>query len=215
MKLNDLLEMSPYNPKGEEPPKHWKETFDMFLSDNTLQRLYDHLIDLNTTTGIEIKFYLHQNKKIVYGGIKSTNEVGDEGVSIVFVLQFKSKPTLINYPKGVKRNKLLQVNKVNTKTEFEGQGIAMFIYQTLVKNNILILSDITKLDGGKALWKKMARRSHLHDYKIRILDNERGFLKDSKGNIIEYNNTNLDDSQIWTSGLDFSGEHLLLLMSLK
>lgn len=214
MKLKDLLEMAPYHSEGEKPPRHWKETFKMFLSDSALNRDFTLIGELEVNHYL-LEFYSRNEGRTVYGGYKIKNEYDEEGLKVVFVLEFKAKPTLINYPKDVKKKHLVQVNKVNTDLDFRDFGVAMFVYQLLVKRGLIILSDITQLDGGKILWKKMARRSHLHDYKIRILDDERGFFKDKSGNIIEYDSTNLDDSQIWTTGLDFSGEHILLLMSLK
>ena len=219
MKLKDVFEMAPYLVKGENPPTHWKKMLDVTVSKSALQRDYTFISSLtlrHQVNGVnDVHFYRLNDGNTIHGGYFEINEYNEERLKLIFTLSFKSKPTLKSYPKDVDKRHLLQVSKVNTDHQFERLGIASFVYQMLVKMGIIILSDTTQFDGGKGLWDKMIRRSHLSDYEIRILDDERGYRKDKDGKIISYDGFNIGEDEIWTSDLDFSGEHTLLMIRLK
>jgi hypothetical protein len=220
MRIQELLEMTPpYWAKGEKPPKHWRHALTSFMSLSALARDFKSLnstIDLPSSIGESISFFQNTSTKTVIGGFESYNEESLQiDFEVVFTLRFKKKNTLLNIPNDIPSKKLIQVDKVLTSKDYANFGIASFVYAALVRSGHFILSDITQLDGGKALWQRMARLAHLSDYQIRILDDERGYLKDKNGKVISYDNSNIHEDDIWTTLLDFSGEHKLLLISPK
>ncbi len=218
MKLKELLEMAPYHAKGENPPEHWKKTLELFFSESAVQREFEELgefdIDRNLYSVDKLKIIARKEGRMVYAVYQDINKYNETGWRVVFVLEFKNKPTLINYPKDINKKLLLQVNKVNTDKNYRELGLASYVYQLLIKKGFIILSDIIQLDGGKALWQKIARRSNFDNYKIRIIDDEIGYLK-RNGKILEYDGSNISDDEIWTTEMNFDGEHILLIMSLK
>jgi hypothetical protein len=171
-------------------------------------------LELNIPDMVVLKFYYMKDGKTIYGGYVDDSTL-DSSFRVIFVLEFKNKNTLINYPADINKNKILQVNKVNTIPRLQNIGIASFVYQLLAAHGFIILSDITQLDGGVGLWVKMAKAAHLNNYIIRIIDDEYGYKKDNAGNIIEYNGANIDTADIWTHGVDFAGEHILLMLTPK
>lgn len=216
MKIEELLEMAPpYHPKGEKPPRHWAKKNDFFISFSAIHRAYDEIGFANFTT-LDLIFYMSKEAKTVFGGYEDTDPFTQElGFRVIFVLDFKSKLTIVNFPKQINRRKCLQVQKVHTLEKYQDRDIAQFVYQLLVSRGFTIISDTTQLDGGVGLWKKMARQAHLNDYQIHIIDDEEGFLKDGNGDLLTYNSKNIDDAIIWTHDLDFSGQHKLLVMISK
>ena len=147
----------------------------------------------------------------VKGTVKSNHpEDGRSTNRIVFSLRFKPSHTLANTI-NVDDTKIIQVDKVSIDREFGNQGLASFAYSRLAMRGFIILSDNSQFTDGKMLWKKMAERAHLRDYKIYILDDEYGFItKDGKP--VVYDSKNIDDAKIWTSGDNFDGFHKLLVM---
>lgn len=218
MKLKELLEMAPYHAKGENPPEHWKKSLDISISKSALERDYSFLSSLDINPAIDdaeiLHFYMLNEGRTIHGGYFIIDEIGEERLKIVFVLTFKANNTLKAYPKDINKKLLLQVSKVNTNSQFGRIGIASFVYQSLIQKGFIILSDTVQLDGGKALWQKMSKYSQIKDYKIRIIDDETGYLK-RNGKILEYDGSNISDDEIWTTEMNFDGEHTLLIMSLK
>ncbi len=150
--------MAPYHAKGENPPEHWKKTLELFFSESAVQREFEELgefdIDRNLYSVDKLKIIARKEGRMVYAVYQDINKYNETGWRVVFVLEFKNKPTLINYPK-----------------DFD-------------------------------------------NYKIRIIDDEIGYLK-RNGKILEYDGSNISDDEIWTTEMNFDGEHILLIMSLK
>jgi hypothetical protein len=84
---------------------------------------------------------------------------------------------------------------VATVPNLEGMGLASAVYQALVDDGYVIVSDSVQYDGGKQLWKKL---SILPSLNVFVYDNlTRDFIKDDSGEIINYNTKNLTDDKIW------------------
>lgn len=216
MKLSDLFEMSPYWAKGEKDPAHWKKTLEVCYSENAIEREYQQLTSFeldNEVQGIkQLSIFFHKETLTVIACFKTKNQFNENCFKPVFELNFRSKTTIKNFPADLKNKKILQVTRVQTGKSFQNLGIASFIYQYFIKHDFVILSDTSQFDGGKVLWDKLIRRSELSEYKIRILDDERGYLKHD-GKVIEYNGHNIGEDEIWTTNLNFDWEHKFLILS--
>jgi len=211
MKIKEVLLEMPYHHPGSMKKPDFTTSF---TSSSSLERLYEKMLcEKHASVGTDVKFFLNKAHSKVIGvvdGVKpKTNEKTNQ---IIFSLQFKDKHTLVKIPNEFGTKKILQVNSVSIHGDYEGEGIASFVYASLVAAGYLVLSDTSQFDDGKMLWKKMAREAHAESYTIFVLDDEYGFQVDKSGVPIRYDAKNIDDAKIWTAGLDQSGEHILLAM---
>ena len=210
MKTAEILGEAPYLHDGEykAPQGMDKKTYH---SDGALQRQYVHL-GFEVFNAERIDFYLQDELRLV-GVIKDKKEKTQEMSNlIVFSLRFKTFKTIVNYPSDIDKHKVLQVDSVYTRPEFRTFGIASYVYMLLVEKGYIVVSDSGQFDDGKQLWKKISREAKFNDYVIHIIDDEEGFLKDKSGKVISYDSSNIDDAKIWSSGMNFDGEHILLMM---
>jgi hypothetical protein len=207
MKLHRRVLMeAPYEISGSMK----REPFSSFTSDTSLGRLYTPLGSMKTG-GQEITLSLRNTMQGAIGTVKGDKPTGEPSNRIIFILDFKKRHTLENVPDGIDEGKILQVKSVAVDPELEGVGIASFAYSSLAKRGHVVLSDTSQFADGKALWKRMAARAHLHEYRIFVLDDEYGF-KERDGEPISYDGQNIDDAEIWTRGKDLAGSHVLLAM---
>lgn len=210
MKAVEILTETPYVHDGEykAPEGMDKKTYH---SDSALKRQYQFL-GFEVFDAERVEFYLQDKLRLV-GVIKDKKDKTQELSNlIVFSLRFKTHKTIVNYPDGVEESKTLQVDSVYTRPEFREFGIASFVYTLLVEKGFIIVSDTSQFSDGKQLWKKISREAKFYDYVIHIIDDEKGFAKDKSGKVIAYDSSNIDDAKIWTSGMNFDGEHILLMM---
>lgn len=184
-----------------------------FTSDSSLARLYEPAFAEITVEGEKISFYMLKATKKIIGTIKATKpDTKQESNQIIFSIKFKSSTTLVKVPSELDSSKILQVDRTAIDPEYEGQGIASFVYISLAKAGYIIISDSSQFEPGAQLWKKLAREAHVKNYEIYVLDDEYGFMKDENGKIIKYDASNIDDAKIWSHDQDFSGSHILLTL---
>lgn len=211
MKVNELLNIlneMPYVHDGKMKREPFKNTF---LSDSSLERNYAMLGFVEARDEVVECHILVDDHPNVTGTIKEKHPEGYDSNRVVFSLRFKSKHTIVKIPQKIDQSRILQVDKVSIDKDFEGFGIASFVYAQLAKRGFLVLSDTSQFTDGKMLWKTMATKANLRNYKIFVLDDEYGFIK-KDGEPVVYDGSNIDDAKIWSSGEDLSKEHTLLLM---
>ncbi len=180
-----------------------------FISNTSLVRLYGPLGAIQAGSEY-VELHNLKNHPRVIGTVKAQKD-GEESNRIVFSLRFKVHHTLVNVPPGVDEARVIQVDKVSTERALEGMGIASYAYSELVKLGHVILSDTSQFDEGRRLWVRMATKAHLRNYEIFVLDDEFGFIE-RDGKPVVYDGSNIDDAEIWTTGEDYSGAYVLLLM---
>lgn len=212
MKLNEIKQIISEMPFQHTGTLKRDNESKSFISSRSLARNYKQLgmIEVIDNEMIELHI-LNDPKPIVIGTLPSTKPDGEESNSPVFSLRFKDKNTLVKIPKDLKSAKILQVDKVSINKKYEGYGVASYAYAQLVKMKFTLLSDTSQFTDGRKLWEKMVRKAHLNSYEIYILDDEYGF-KEKDGKPIMYNGSNVNADEIWSSGEDYSKEHILLLM---
>ncbi len=183
-----------------------------FISDDALARLYTVLGTVQAHDQ-EVSIHLLKTKTSVIGTVTSAaDRDGLPSNRCVFSLMFKDAHTLIRPPTGIDEAKILQVDRVSVDSDLENIGIASFAYSALAKLGYVVLSDSTQFSDGKRLWKRMAAKAHLRDYKVFVLDDLFGFKRDRNGRPIEYDGRNIDEADIWSRGQDYSKYHVLLMM---
>lgn len=208
MKFKDLFEM-PYNLDGDAKKKFG----DSWISYGATKRLYTEIAQFNAKEHL-VKIYQSKENKLQFVGLIDSNKKIDNSPANkwVFSLKFKEFNTLKVLPLELKDAKILQVDYVESASEIEGYNVAPFTYMSLVQDGFTIISDTAQFNGGIGLWKKLAREAGFVDMKVNVLDDSNGFTKDADGNLINYDGSNLLDKQIWTDGLDLTGEHTLLVL---
>lgn len=210
MKIKELITETPYKHDGEMNVPDFGSTF---ISDKSLQRTHTKLTGI-VIEGQDVSYYelnTPARKKII-AVIKKDKPDGEHSNQIIFALDFKVKNTLVKIPDEFSGRDIMQIDRAATAAEFRNRGIASFIYATLVKNKFIVLSDISQFEDGSQLWKKMAKKAAVNNYKVYILDAEYGFEKGADGQPLQYDSTNIDDVKIWSNGVDLSKEHVLLVM---
>lgn len=202
--LKQILKETPYTHDGVLKRKNMG-----FISNTSLSRLYTLIGKIDTPKG-EVSIHMLNSSPSIIGTVKDIKE-GEESNSGCFSLNFKKVHTLEVILPGIKKSKILQIDKAIVKKDYEGYGIASFTYSSLVKLGYTILSDTTQFNDGKQLWKRMATKAHLRDYVVYILDDTYEFYK-KDGKIVKYDGSNIDDAEIWSKGEDYSKYHVLLVM---
>jgi hypothetical protein len=208
--LQEILLEAPYWHKGLKDKKFDHEMSITSLS--SVKRLHRILKKDKLT------YYLINNAESVAGVWKETVSdippTDDHDVKFIsiLVLRFKKHTTLVNIPDDLKDKKILQVDYVETNTNFENLGFAKELYVQLAKVGYAVMSDTAQYDGGKELWKSIARNAIKSGITVKLLDDEHGYLRDKSGNPLIYNGKNLDDKEIWSHDFDFTKEHILLVM---
>ena len=210
MKMKEFLSEHPVKLDGPAPIRAFKSDI---MSMSALAREYDDLGKYTVGDEELSIFSLKTWPQAVVAGYPTTRETdGVDALQVMFNLIFKKQHTLINVPTDIDPSKIMQVNWVNAHPTVGNKGLASYAYMLLVKRGWVIISDTAQFDGGEKLWKKLAKDAHISNMQVRIIDDELGYLKDENGDIISYDSLNIPDSAIWSSGADFSKEHVLLML---
>lgn len=213
MKLIDLVQEGPVF----LPPKRGETIEDehgTYISQNTFKRNYVKISEFPLSEPIgehnKVEILLSKGGKLVEGVIPSKRPIDqDMGYRIVFSLMFKN--TLPNVSKEILNKKTVQVDGVSTHKQFEGKGLATFVYFLLVHQGYTIISDFYHEFGGLKLWRKLARLAGLNDYQVNILDNGE-LVRDKEGNVLRFDDGNYPKSKIWSTAPNQSLKDVLLVM---
>jgi hypothetical protein len=187
MKLQQLFE-GPYHVDADYRPSIKMHSYP------SLEGLNRENIFLGTLTkdGKEYNFWLSHSKKIAKVTTAGKDDIGQDRQIGVVRLEFQQKT-------GIPVDNELHAHTVYTHEDFRGEFLAGALYILLARYGYSVVSDFEQWNGGKAPWKKMAKESQMRKYTVRIWDdNEQDWMKDSNGQIIKYNASNLDDDSIWT-----------------
>lgn len=194
MKLSALLEAPPVfvnkDLKLDTPLRP-------FMSQKSIDRDYEFIVNDKTVEGQEYWIILHKNKLNALIGEPGTREDGVFGMSILGELTFKISTVLssikkLNIPKHV-----LQVSLVRMSEDKKGRGYGFYLYLGLVSAGYVIVSDFTQYIGGKELWKRIAARTVNSKYAVYVLENGEPKLNDN-GEPIIYDSKNIDDAILWS-----------------
>ena len=197
MKASEILKEMPYLHPGEMT----RHILHHDLSVAAIKRAYKILGHIGELT---VFIDDHTSHVVV---VDLSNEVRDGRVARLFRLEFKEKSNL-NFANTFKN--VVQVDKVAVMPSKGNKEIASTVYKMLVDAGFTVVSDATQFDPAKHLWKKIA---HDTNYKMYVADVDRGIFKDTAGDDIVYNGTNISDSEIWTSGSDFNGSYRVLILT--
>lgn len=193
-----------------------KKFGESWISYGAAKRAYNELADFSAR-GVNVKILQHkESPRFVIGVIDSVKKIDKSPAwKCVFSLKFKEYHTLNKIPAELTNTKILQVDYVESSDEIDTAGLAPFTYMVLVQDGYTIISDTAQFNGGIGLWKKLARESGFVDMQVNLLDDEFGFTKDASGKLVNYDGVNIQKQQIWTDGQNMTGEHTLLVLTIK
>lgn len=212
MKFREILVEWPYVHDGKFTGGGVRSGTELFISNQTLHRQYT-TIGVFELEGKKVTFSLHDTALNVVATYPAIDPTFNEQRNLVILsLHFKQQPTIKNYPSDIPKDRTLQVDSVAVVPQRQGRGLASFAYASLIKQGYVVVSDSAQFTDGKELWKRMARAAGAGGYSIHLIDDDTGYLTDSTGAVITYNASNVDDAVIWTSGQNYGGYHILLIM---
>lgn len=186
MKLQQLFE-GPYHIDSDFRP-HIK--MDSFPSLAGLNRENEFLGTL-TKGEKEYNFWLGNGKHAARVTTEAIDEIGQLRQLVVTRLDFQRAS-------GIPVENELHAHTVYTHPDYRGEFLAGALYILLARYGYAVVSDFEQWNGGKALWKKMAKESEMRKYAIRIWDDsQEDWFRDNNGNVLKYNASNLDDESIW------------------
>jgi hypothetical protein len=210
MKIAELLNEMPVNLNKDAP---FVFSIDgTYMSNGALKRDFDFLGELTLDKTV-YKFWLSKilNRAVVTTVAENHPELkdgkGDPTNLIVVDLHLKNNE-IVDIQRG------LQVDTVSVNSKYKNSGFAGILYVVIARYGYNIISDFDQYNGGVGLWKKIARLSIVRKYAVRIWDiTNQTWVKDSNGNILVYDETNLPDDEVWSS----VGQHpkTLLVVSSK
>lgn len=187
MRVQQLFE-GPYHIDSDYRPSIGMHSYPSFEG---LKRENDFLGTLNKD-GKEYNFWLSKSKKLAKVSTEGIDDIGQKRELIVVRLEFQSKA-------GIPVENELHAHTVYTHADYRGEFLAGALYILLARYGYSLVSDFEQWNGGKALWKKMARESQMRKYVVRVWDdNEQDWMKDEAGEVVKYNASNLDDDKVWT-----------------
>lgn len=179
---------SPYHTTGEYEHRQLKNV-DPVYSEATLIRVFDKIGQVNLA-----EFYLSKTKAFAVA-VDPTSRV------MYTHLSFKKIPT-----EKVNLSNVLQVDGVMTGDSIQGLGMTAGLYVSLVKAGFVLVSDAVQFTPGKQLWKRVARDAASEGLKVTL-------YRDGKFITNHYDGVNVPDSEIWSSGDDYTHYHTLLVLS--
>ena len=180
------------NSKGN--PSKW-------LDSDIISKRFVKIGTFNLGKGKVLESYF--NPKILIGNVsetlynRGTNYV-DRTQAVICSISFKMHPTIESLPPSLNTQKFLQVDNVGTIDKYKSIGLAHHLYAALIDHGYAIISDEIQYNGGKKLWKKIAKNNKKYAYVVYILDVQRNELYcDDNGIPIEYDASNIADDRIW------------------
>lgn len=192
MKIAELLNEMPRLETRELPTVN-SGIYKKFYSNESIKAKYDVLETKPFIIGIS------KDKTFAFIGAKGNREDdGVEGAFILGTIDFK-KPVNISSTKNVELpERAIQVDGVEINKINQRRGVGYYLYLALIKAGYAVISDNLQYLGGQAIWKKVAKKAINNKYKVFIMDDEEIRMKDGKPE--EYNGTNIDDAEIWSTG---------------
>lgn len=187
MKASEVLFEGPYHIGQDYVPT---VKLGAFPSMEGLKRENDFLGTLEKV-GIKYHFWLTKSKQRAKITTEGKDDIGQVRQRVVVEVEFQQSL-------GLPINNEIRVKQVYTDPDFRGGWLAGALYVVLVRYGFSVVSDFTQYNGGKALWKKLAKESEARNYVVRVWDDQtQDWIKDVNGRPVKYNVVNSNDQQIW------------------
>lgn len=163
---------------------------DSYPSLEGLKRECEHLGTLEKGTK-QYDFWLSQSRKVAKVTTPAVDEIGQNRQLVTVRLEFQN-------PSGIDVKNELQIHTAYTHPDYRGEFLAGALYILLARYGFSVVSDFEQWNGGRALWKKLAKEADARSYVVRVWsDEQEDWIRDGEGEPVKYNAANLDDDQIW------------------
>lgn len=203
----DIIKEAPYLHPGEMPREIYYLNGD--YSVGALKRDFNYLFTIKTNNR-SVDFMINKWDTLLIGVVSGWQ--GSIGrILPVFNLQILETPLIKNIPDIIKDKKILQGSRIVLKPDLRNFNIASQVYKRLINRGYAIISDDTHYEPARALWLKLAKNSG-NEYNVMLCDVDHGPLKDMDGKTINYDGSNVPLEQVWTTGSDYSGSYIVLVM---
>lgn len=104
---------------------------------------------------------------------------------------------------------IAQVEDVTTDVEFRRQSLAATLYESIISLcGLVMISDNEQYEGGKRLWKRIARAKQ--GVAVYVLDSTNGMFYPYDGTRLQYDGANIPDAEIWSEEPDGSKHKIVL-----
>lgn len=205
MKLKELFKLfeEPYD-LGQDWPSSVTPAI-ATPSDAGLKR--ENILLGTLTLGDEsFQFWLANNK--LGASVTTKTKKSGERNELILSITFDNRS-------GLPVKNELQVHTVFNQNHYRGRNLAMAMYVLLARYGFTVVSDFEQYNGGKALWKKMARESADRKFVIRVWSDENeDWLRGNDNEPIAYDGDNIDEFFIWNdSNRKYEATSLLVLSS--
>lgn len=206
MKISDLTE-TPYLHPGEMslPSNFPNGSISLKAIKRDFTKLYSTTVEQQSVT-----FFIDKHENRVLGFVIPSHATDMDRFIPIFSLFFKENTP--NIP-DLNKSKCLQIDSVFLNKHLRVSALTSQVYFQLSKLGYTIISDTVQFETAQGLWKKLASESSKHGCVVYAADIDYGIFKDSGGNKIVYNGSNIKDHEIWTSGSDFDGNYRVLILT--
>ncbi|EGM6703838.1 hypothetical protein IIK97_004072 [Salmonella enterica subsp. enterica serovar Nigeria] len=130
-----------------------------------------------------------------------TRRSTDENETIMAVIDYYESQLVSGEP--------VQVEGVTTLKHQRGASLATSLYEAIVKQGIILVSDNVQFPGGKALWQRIARYSR--DVAVFVLDPQARAFWPYDGDRVKYDGLSIPEDQIWSLAPDESRKGVVLV----
>lgn len=207
MRLREIICESPVEYSDEMPREIYYLRGD--YSVGALKRDFNYLFTIDVG-GRNVDFMLNRWNTLLIG-VYSGWENATDRVLPVFNLKILETPLIKVLPKELIGKKILQGSRIVLHADLRNFNIASQVYKRLINRGYAIISDDTHYEPARALWLKLAKNSG-NEYNVMLCDVDHGPLKDMDGKTINYDGSNVPLEQVWTTGSDYSGSYIVLVM---
>lgn len=114
------------------------------------------------------------------------------------LFRFTTGGTFLNEMVNMYADEIFAIEIAQINEKYMSKGIISNVYLEIAKHSIIV-SDNLQYEGGKALWKKLAKIKPNNIKCLVYSEKENGRVFEDENGIIDYNGSNIDDSEIWTS----------------
>lgn len=191
MKVEELFEMPRLEPR--ELMTVNSGNYERFNTNATLKAKYKQLIIID-------KFVVGISKDSSFafiGEYGNRKDDGEAGAIVYGTVDFK-KPLNISSIEDIELpDNALQIDGVEIAKKYQRDGIGYYLYLALIKAGYVVISDNLQYLGGKAIWKKIAKKAINNQYEVYISDDTELRMKDGKPEV--YDGSNIDDAEIWST----------------
>lgn len=130
-----------------------------------------------------------------------TRRSTDETETIMAVIDY--------YESQLVRDEPVQVEGVTTLKHQRSASLATSLYEAVVKQGIILVSDNVQFPGGKALWQRIAR--HSRHVSVFLLDPQQRAFWPYDGDRVKYDGLSIPEEQIWSLAPDESRKGVVLV----